>query len=1055
MRIWLFAIMVLLSSIAFAQKKIIKGTVTGPDGKPLENVTVTVKGTKVATFTNTSGSYSIQVSGSNVLLVFSSVGYIQRELSPGVNATLNVTLQLKVAESEEVVVIGYGTAKKKDLTGSVGKLSMSDVQKAPVASFDQALAGRVAGVQVNAADGQPGSSMNIVVRGPNSVTQSNTPLYVVDGFPIENMDNNTINPADIESIEVLKDASATAIYGARGANGVVMITTKRGKAGAPVVKLNSYYGWQQNIKEMKVLNPYEYVKYQIEANPSKTPGTPPPPTLLYLGGGTTMDYYKDTADVLDYQSQIFQDAPTFNNSLSITGGNDKTKYALSGNIFDQKGVIITSAFKRYQGRFVLDQTLNNKVKVGINTNYSYLEQNGLSVGGSNFSGTLNLMYSVWGYRPVNPSPASKAALNGVDFDITDDSNTDPLVSSANDYRFNPFKSLKNTLSKNITKNLLTNAYLEYRIIPSLVLKVTGGIDNRLVTSQKFYNSQTAQGSLGSVGGSPNGSINDNNYTALLNENYITYTKSVKKIHDISAMAGMSNQQVQTSIHGFSANKVPNEQLGINALAQGTPLSNTTTASSNTTVSLLGRVNYSYKSKYLLTASYRADGSSKFSTENRWAYFPSGAIAWRISREKFMDGLSNVISEAKLKASYGKTGNNRVSDFAYLSVYNMDPFFGYTFNNQQISGAIPTTIGNEKLKWETTGQSDVGLELGFFKNRLNLEVDAYRKITSNLLLNANVPTSSGYSKVFKNIGKVQNDGLEFSLNSTNIRSKAFTWTTGFNISFNKNKVLQLAEDQESFGITTPWTTGLGSVPSYIAKVGQSLGLMFGLIADGLYQYSDFDQTTSGTYILKDEITGNGNASRASIKPGDIKYRDLNGDRTIDKNDFTVIGRSLPIHIGGFTNNFAYKGFDLNIFFQWSYGNNIQNLNNYQFRGGSTSLNQYESFLDRWSPTNTDTKIVRTGGFIGSFTGYSTYTIEDGSYLRLKTLSMGYNLPASALKPLKIKAIRAYSSVQNLITWTKYSGQDPEVSLYNSVLTGGFDYSSYPKARTITLGLDVTF
>lgn len=1038
-----------------AQNIKINGKVTDASSNlPVEGVTVKVKGLSAVVRTDNAGQYAVSVPSRNATLVFSHVNYVQREVPIGQSNTLNIALQSKIVQADEVVIIGYGTVKKKDVTGSVAKVNMQDINKAPVASLDQALAGRVAGVQVNALDGQPGSAMNIIVRGANSVSQSNAPLYVVDGFPIEDMNLSTINMSDVESIEILKDASATAIYGARGANGVVMVTTKRGKSGAPTVKVNSYYGWQQNIKEMKIFTPYDYVKYVIEVNPSTVSSTPPPPSILYLGGGTTLDYYK-TARAMDYQSQIFQTAPMLSNSLSITGGNDKTKYAISGNIFDQKGMIITSRFKRYQGRVVLDQKINNKLKVGLNANYSYLKQSGLNVGGSNFSGTLNLMYSVWGFRPVNPSPASMAALNGVDFDIDEDTNTDPLIGSANDYRFNPFKSLKNTLNDNLTKTLLTNGYLEYSIMPNLVLKVTGGIDDRIVTAQKFFSSQTAQGSLGSVGGSPNGSIYNNYTTSLLNENYLTYTKTISQDHDLTAMVGMSNQRNKTSVRGFEANQVPNEVLGINAIGQGMPTKSVTAASSNTSVSLLGRVNYGYKSKYLLTASYRADASSKFAPENRWAYFPSGAIAWRISKEKFMDKLRNVISDAKLKATYGVTGNNRVDDFAYLSVYKMDPFFGYTMSNLQVSGAFPSTIGNTKLKWETTGQADLGLELGFFKDRINLEVDAYRKITSNLLLDANVPTSSGYPTVYKNIGKVKNQGLEIAVNSTNIKTKNFTWTSAFNISFNQNKVLELAENQEAIGKNTPWSTEFRSLPSYIVKVGQPMGLMYGLIADGLYQAGDFDVNTSGAYILKDEITSNGNSNRANIQPGDIKYKDLNGDKTIDKNDYTVIGHSLPKHIGGFTNNFAYKGFDLNVFFQWSYGNDIQNMNNYVFRGGNTGVNQYESYIDRWSPSNTDTKLVRAGGFRNTPAAYSTYTIEDGSYLRLKTLSFGYNFPAKVLKPLNVKGVRAYSSVQNVITWTKYSGQDPEVSLYNSVLTGGFDYSSYPKARTFTLGLDVTF
>lgn len=1048
----------------------VQGKVVSSDKKPLPGVTVMVKGTQTYTQTNTDGSFSVKVPNNKAVLVFNFIGYEIREIP--VTALPNpVILGDNANVLNDVVVVGYGTQKRKDVTGSVAKAPIADMLKAPVPSFDQALAGRIAGVQVTASDGQPGSSINIVIRGANSVSQSNSPLYVIDGFPIENPNNNTINPDDIESIDVLKDASATAIYGARGANGVIIITTKKGKSGDPVVTYNGYYGSQTVAHKVPVMSPSDFIKYQIELNPSTTPPTPGgiiPPSLFYLSGGTTMNYYQDTAQFIDYQSLIFRRAPMYNNSISVSGGNAQTKYMFSGNIFDQQGVIINSGYKRYQGRFVLDQAVNKKLKVGINVNYSYLTQSGTIVSNSTNSATTNVMYSVWGFRPVNPSAASLAANGGTSNVITDESLTDPTVSSTNDYRFNPVKNLNNVVNNNITKDLMANAYLDYTIVPNLTLRITGGINSRLLINQQFYNSQTTAGSGIVNTQGVNGSITNNDFSSWLNENYLTYNKSFKKGHTLNVMAGMTEQQVNTSSYGFSAINVPNEALGINALSQGTPLSNISTSSFNTSVSFLGRVNYTYKSKYLFTASYRADGSSKFSSANHWAYFPSAAFGWKFMQEKFMSRFQNIITDGKLRLSYGKTGNNKVSDFAYLPVYSQTPgnlgftqnnYTGinvYTFNNNLIAGAVPTTIGNRNLKWETTSQVNFGLDLGLLKGIINLSVDYYRKKTSNLLLNAAVPSSSGYTFVYKNIGSVQNEGFEFVINTNNIRTKRFSWTTSFNISFNKSKVLELSQGQDALTSSVSWDNGWTSTPAYIAKVGQPLGLMYGFVCDGVYHYSDFDRTTSGGYILKNGIVGNGNASRANIQPGDIKYRDINGDGVIDANDYTIIGHSLPIHIGGFTNNFTYKNFDLNIFFQWSYGNDIQNANNMVFNGNflsKTNLNQFASYANRWTPNNANSNIVRAGGFIGG--GYSSYTVEDGSYLRLKTVSLGYNFPASILKYLKISKIRAYTSMQNVLTWTKYTGQDPEVNTYGSVLTGGFDYSSYPKARTITFGLNVTF
>jgi TonB-linked SusC/RagA family outer membrane protein len=1046
----------------FAQTKKITGTVTDNKAVALSNVSVRIKNSDKGTVTDDLGHFSITANAGDKIEI-SSVNF-ESETIPVITGKTNYIVLLKAKSNtlEDVVVIGYGTQKKKDITGSIVKAPITDMLKAPVASFDQALAGRVAGVQVVSSDGQPGSSINIVIRGANSVSQGNSPLYVIDGFPIENPENNAISPEDIESMDVLKDASATAIYGARGANGVIIITTKKGKIGDPVVSFNSYYGVQKDIKRMKLMTPYEYVKYQLEVNPSQTPyvqgsGNILTPYQTYLSGGTTLGYYKDTAALIDWQGQVFQTAPMLSNSISVTGGTSKTQYAISGNIFNQNGIIINSGYNRYQGRVVLDQTVNSKLKVGVNVNYSYLVQSGTILSQSTNSATRNIMYSVWAFRPVNPSAAS-AAFTGLLTDLNQESLTDPTVPSTNDYRFNPIVNLNNLYRKNKTTDLMANAYLEYNIVPNLVLRVTGGIENRLFRNEAFNNSQTSYGNPLLTSNGPNGSITFNEFSTWLNENYLTYNKVFHDDHSLTILAGMTEQGNNTASYGVSAINVPNESLGINALSQGTPLTITSTASLWTAASFLGRINYSYKSRYLFTASYRVDGSSKFSPENHWGYFPSGAVAWKFSQEKFMTKYQNIISDGKLRVSYGNTANNRVSDFAYLPVYSQTPSYTtvYTFNNVPITGAVPITIGNEKLKWETTSQLDIGLDLGILKNRVSLTADIYRKNTTNLLLNATVPSSSGYNSVYENIGSVRNQGLELAINSTNIQNKNFTWTTSFNISFNQSKVLSLANNQETLLSSLAWDNGWTSTPGYIAKVGQPMGLMYGYIWDGVYQYQDFDKTTAGTYILKNSVTTNGN-TRANIQPGDIKYKDINGDGVVNANDYTVIGRSLPKYIGGFTNNLTYKNFDLSIFFQWSYGNDIQNINNLVFSGNGkiipSPLNQFASYENRWTATNTNTTQFRAGGYYGG--GYSSKTVEDGSFLRLKTLSLGYNLSSALLKKLKINKFRLYTSMQNVFNWTKYSGQDPEVNTYNSVLTGGVDYSSFPRARTITLGLNASF
>jgi TonB-linked SusC/RagA family outer membrane protein len=459
---------------------------------------------------------------------------------------------------------------------------------------------------------------------------------------------------------------------------------------------------------------------------------------------------------------------------------------------------------------------------------------------------------------------------------------------------------------------------------------------------------------------------------------------------------------------------------------------------------------------LFTASFRADGSSKFSPENHWAYFPSGAIAWRFTSENFMKN-QHILTDGKLRVSYGNTGNNRVSDFAYLATYSQTPALTsvYTFNNVPITGAVPATIGNPDLKWETTSQLNAGVDVSLLGDRVSLTADIYRKKTKNLLLNASVPTSSGYSTVYMNVGSVQNQGLELSLNVTPVKKKDLTWSSSINISFNQSKVLGLAQGQQTLQSMIRWDNAWATAPAYIAQVGKALGLMYGYVWEGVYQYDDFNKNTAGGYTLKDDVTTNGNA-RASVQPGDIKYKDINGDKVVNQLDYTIIGRGLPVHIGGFNNNVTYKGFDLNVFLQWSYGNEIQNANNMVFSGNAlnkTYLNQFASYNNRWTPTNTNTDQFRTNGFYGG--GYSSRTVEDGSFVRLKTLALGYTFPRTLLKKAKINSFRLYASAQNLLTLTHYSGQDPEVNAYNSVLTAGFDYSPYPRARTIVFGANISF
>jgi TonB-linked SusC/RagA family outer membrane protein len=1037
----LILLVIPLVSLQAQQTRQITGKVTDAGlGDALVGVSVAIKGSTMGAVTDINGKYSIKVpTTANTVLEFRYLGYSSQEVVVGTKTVIDIALRMDNKALSEVVVIGYGEVQRKDLTGSVSSVNMNDVQKAPVGSAIEALAGRIAGVQVSSESGKPGSGVNIVVRGANSLTQDNSPLYVIDGFPTEDANSGTLNPAEVESIEVLKDASATAIYGARGANGVILITTKRGKEGPPSINYQGYLGSQQVINSIDLMGPYEFVKLQAERDPTGI-------LLNYFRDGKTLEDYRN-AEGTDWQDKLFQSSPMQDHSLSIRGGTKNTKYSVSGNLFDQKGVIINSGFNRKQGRFTLDQTFNDKLKAGTNILYSGTKTFGSNPATpeQNFSAMNYLMYSVWGYRPVTAT--------GVELD---DLLLDPEIDNPlNDYRINPILSARNELRQTFNNRLVANGFLEYAFTKDLKIKISGGVNNSALRQESFNNSLTRYGYFGSTD-KVNGSVTYTDNNTWLNENIITYNKKINKNHTINLVGGLTFQENTFRRYGLRATQLPNEILGLAGLSQGTQQPVTALNTEWSLMSYLSRINYNYKSKYLLTASFRADGSSKFRKGSQWGYFPSAAFAWRVINEDFMKNQT-IFSDAKFRLGYGVTGNNRVSEYATYAEINFDntgPTSNgyYPFNNNLVQGIYLSSIANPQLKWESTAQTNIGFDVGFLKQRITFTADYYKKVTSDLLLNALLPYSSGYSSAFKNIGKTSNQGLELSILSQNIDTKDFDWSTSINIAFNKNKVLELTQNQESLIRTVPWDQNFREIPAYITKLGQPLGQMYGYIWEGVYGYDDFDLLPSGTYQLKDNVTTNGN-TRASIKPGDIKYRDLNADGVVNDLDRTVIGRGYPIHQGGITNNFRYKNFDLNVFFQWSYGNDILNANRLLFEAGNRpGLNQYATFSNRWTPENTNTTMFRVNG--QGPNAYSSRIVEDGSYLRLKTVALGYNIPPAVLKRLKVKSAKVYASAQNLLTFTNYTGFDPEVAVYYSPLTPGFDYSSYPRPKTIVFGFNVS-
>ena len=1035
-------------------KIVVTGIIKDSAGRPLEGVTIKVKKTTIKTVSDKDGHFSIRVEDKNAVLVFSYVGYETLEQTVA-SSSMDIAMIQIPKKLDEIVVIGYDRAiRKKDLTIAAGKVEMSELQKAPVVSFEGALAGRVAGVTVVSPDGQPGAVSTIVIRGNNSVTQDNSPLYVIDGFPIENPDNNMLNPAEIESMEILKDASATAIYGARGANGVILITTKKGKVGTPMIEFQAYRSTQKIAKRIPLMTPYEYVQYQYELNPSGTLQT-----FLKSAANnpssidSVMNQYKQVKGV-DLQNDLFgTPAPFINGYLAIRGGNDKTKYNISGNYADQEGIIVNSGFKRYQLKINFDQTLNSKIKIGTNTTFTYTNQYGISPTGSGISAqaapTSYLMASVWGHPPI---------LNSGNFDS--------LVMNLNDPNFdfltatgiqNPLTNSKNEYHRNDNYNLVSNLYLDYQLISGLKLRVSAGVNQTNNVRENFYNSLTSKGMISPINpNGVNGDFTNATNVNLTNENTVTYSKTFLGLHHLNILSGVTEQETKQFSKGGSATNIPNESLGIDGLDQGVPGVYSVSSSENTLVSFLGRVQYDYDTKYLLSVSYRADGSSKFSAENKWAYFPSFSAAWRLSKERFMDNISQFL-DLKLRIGYGLTGNNRVNDYVTYSSLNNSYL---PVNNTFTPYTSLASLGNPNLKWETTKQSNFGLDADLLQGKLELSIDYYNKETSDLILNASLPGSAGFSSIYENVGKIQNRGLEISLSTINISNKEFTWSTNFNISLNQNKVLALAENQVEQYANVSWNGNYNSTPLYIAKVGEPLGQMFGYLSDGVYQYADFDKSPTGVYTLKNNLPTSF-ASRSTLPvPGSVKLKDLNGDGVITNDDRTVIGRGNPIHFGGLNNNFKFLNFDISILLQWSYGNDIYNANRLIFENGSPNnpnslLNMYQSYVNRWSPTNQTNDMPKANPGVSPGNYYWSRCVEDGSYLRVKTLSIGYNLSNKWMSKLNaIKSLRVYIATQNLFTWTKYSGFDPEVNGRPSALTPGFDYSVYPRAKTITFGANLT-
>lgn len=1037
-------LMLLSVTLTFAQISV-TGRVIDEAKEAVIGANVIVKGQKTGTITDLNGSFKINVPSQSSVLVVSFIGFATKEVTVGKNKTLTIEIKEDGVTLDEVVAVGYATVKKSDLTGSVAKVDMADLGKAQVLSLDQALGGRVAGVQVVSGDGQPGAEANIVIRGSNTISDSGdgAPLYVIDGFATENANLASLNTNDIESIDVLKDASATAIYGARGANGVIIVTTKRGGESSPRVTYDGYVTYQMQPQSLALLQGRNYVAMQEELLDATAMNKTFYGYDENLGRNRMLSDY-DHVTSNDWQDQVFRNAPMHSHHLALTGGTKNTKYSSSISYYNQEGVIVNSSYESLKARLTLDQQITKSVKFGGSLNFANNVSKGSSPSqGTDTGGVQYFLYQVLAYQPVFYNNS-----NQVD---------DEFLAANPNYPYNPVTTIQNIDQQIRSRQLNLNAYLNWDISKYLTFKATFAYSWRTDRNMTFNNGNTYWGDPRYSPKRSNGSFLEKEWDGWSNEYTLTYKRKIKN-HNLTGLLGTSLNSKTISVLGANSGMIPRDDLGFWGTGSGQPLAITTTNFDDKMISYFARFNYDWKSRYLATATMRSDGSSRF-PYHKWGYFPSASVGWRVSEEAFMQSTRKWLSNLKFRAGWGATGNNNTtSNYPSHLLYATNQNYG--FNNTIDNPAIYMyQMANKELKWETTYQINVGVDFGLFNNRINGVIDLYNKHTKDLQLYAEVPLSLGFNQIQQNIGSIRNRGLELSLNTVNfVGGKGrLKWTTNFNISFNKNEITALSGDQDFqfSGFTSPNTGNI-----YIARIGHPLSEMYGYVYDGVYQYEDFNEVAPNVFVLKDGIPNN-TEERKNIQPGDMKLKDVNKDGKVTTEDQTVIGHGLPIHTGGFTNNFEYKGFDLSVFFQWSYGNDVINYNRFKLEDlNGRYTNQLASSRDHWTPRVDNGDGTYTAG---NYTNYlpavksglntlnTSRVVEDASFLRLKNVQLGYNFPVKLIKKFKLSSFRVYVSGQNLWTWTKYTGYDPEVSVRNSAMTRGFDYSAYPRSTSYTFGV----
>lgn len=1016
----------------------IKGKITDQKTREaLIGVSVKVKGSNTGVSTDANGNYSLNAP-ENGTLVITYIGYEPLEIAVNSRETINISLIGSNTALSEVVVIGYGTQRRSDLTGAVGSVSEDKLKERPASSLNQALAGKVSGVQVNTNSGRPGGRTNIRIRGFSSINSSNNPLYVIDGvmLPIGNQVQASqaidyINPNDVVSVEVLKDASSTAIYGARGANGVILITTKRGQSGEGKVTYDSDFSVPTiGPNRTRVLNAKEYMATEDLAwkNMEKFD-----PTGWAAGKWAYLNPKLRRTDPRIFDSagnplydtnwleETTQNKLSQNHQVGFSGGNERNSYSLSLGYRDDQGLLKESYLNRYSGRLTIDDQIKKWLKIGGTLSYTTQAEN--IVDQSDAVGRQ--IVEDFPFLPVKYADGTFA--NNRDFPFAEGS-------------FSSMHRLSGTKFILNTQTALGSMYSNINLAKGLEMRTILGAN---ILTQENNTSVTRTLAIAQQG---TASANNRKERFWSLENYLTYNKRFADIHSFTGLLGISWQEtnffnIGANVQGFATDYFAYNNLGAGSLLPSVGSG----ASRNAFNSYFGRINYSLKDKYLLTVTGRADGASKFGANHKFSFFPSAALAWRVSEEDFLKD-NNTISSLKLRASFGLTGNSEIPAYSSLSLLSSN--YAAVFNDGRVGGTGINRLANPDLRWEKTAQSDIGLELGLLKGRISLEADLYYRKTTDMLLDAPVPRTSGYATIRKNVGSMENKGIELALNTINFEGANFSWNTTFNISMNRNKVLSLATPSDIFGIGGPNFTN----PTNIIRIGESAGSFWGLVRLGTWAESERAEAAKFA-SYRNGIT---------ILPGDLKYKDVNGDYAITDADRMIIGNGSPKAWGAFLNTFRYKKVDLTVELQYSYGNDILDMTSHSSEDRVSLANSYATVLNAWTPENQNTPIAQLRDTrAGYVTNVDTHWIKDGSFIRGRNLLLGYTFPASTTQKLGLNRLRVYTSAQNffLLTHDELNG-DPETTPTggyandgNNVFSQGMFWHSYPKPRTFMLGLQV--